>query len=141
MNYDSASKKRNFWRCEVYKPFFSVASKVDDEFIGKKEYIPDNTIGYISLDSEDEAHFVCAILNSSKAYSLFAMRSSKSKWGISISMVNKIPIPEFDRENNNHLKLSELSKKAHLLKSQGKLQEIERIEEQINEIISNNKII
>ena len=124
-----------------YKPAFSVVSKVDDEFIGKKEYIPDNTIGYISLNSEDEAHFVCAILNSSIARSLFAMRSSKSKWGISISMVNKIPIPEFDREDKNHLKLSKLSKKAHLLKSQGKLQEIKGIEEQINEIISNNKII
>jgi hypothetical protein len=56
-------------------------------------------------------------------------------------MVNKIPIPEFDRENKNHLKLSDLSMKAHLLKSQDKLQEIEGIEEQINEIISNNKII
>ena len=134
-------KYKVVWLCMSYKPVFSVVSKVDDEFIGKKEYIPDNTIGYISLDSEDEAHFVCAILNSSIARSLFAMRSSKSKWGISISMVNKIPIPEFDREDKNHLKLSKLSKKAHLLKSQGKLQEIKGIEEQINEIISNNKII
>ena len=126
------------WCCMSYKPDFSVVSKVKDEHIGIKTYIPDNTIGYLSVESADEAHYICSILNSDKIKALFSLRSSKSKWGISIDMVNKVPIEEFSQENNLHIELVSLSKKAHKLKDAKK---IEAIEDKINNLINKHNVI
>jgi len=120
------------WCCMSYKPDFSVVSKIDDKYIGIKTIIPDNTIGNISFDSEKEAHFVCALLNSEKARLLFSMRSSKSKWGISIGMVKKIPLPKFNSKDKEHLKLAELSMKAHKNANKEDFKNIKIIEEEIN---------
>lgn len=131
-------KYKIVWCCMSYKPDFSVVSKVKDEKIGVKTYIPDNTIGYLSVKTSDEAHYICSILNSDKVKALFALRSSKSKWGISIDMVNKVPIVEFNKENPQHSELITLSKKAHKLKD---IKKIEEIEDSINTIIDNNNIL
>ncbi|PKP57042.1 MAG: hypothetical protein CVT88_09455 [Candidatus Altiarchaeales archaeon HGW-Altiarchaeales-1] len=121
--------------CMSYKPDFSVVSKITDKLIGTKTLIPDNTIGNISFDSEKEAHFVCAILNSDKAKSLFSMRSGKSKWGISIEMVKKIPVPKFNSKDKEHLKLSDLSMEAHKYAHKNELDKVNKIEEEINKIV------
>ena len=68
------------WCCMSYLPNFSVVSDIEDEFIGRKTFIPDNTIGYISVNNENEAYYICSILNSDKIKALFSLRSSKSKW-------------------------------------------------------------
>ena len=67
------------WCCMSYQPNFSVVSKVNDENIGDKEVMPDNTIGYFSVDNKAEAHYICAILNSTTSKKYFESRSSKSK--------------------------------------------------------------
>ncbi|CAA6826597.1 MAG: Unknown protein [uncultured Sulfurovum sp.] len=121
-----------------YKPDFSVVSKVKDEYIGTKIYIADNTIGYLSVKTADKAHYICSILNSNKIKALFSLRSSKSKWGISIDMVNKVPIEEYSKENSLHNELVSLSKKAHKLKD---MKKIEIIEKKINDLITNNHIL
>lgn len=119
------------WCCMTYSPNFAVVSSVKDSFVGEKQVMPDNTIGYFSFDSENEAHFVCAIMNSKITAELLENRSNKSKWGISINMVKKIPIPKFDKTNKNHLELIELSKKAHKEADQTI---ITKIEEKINKL-------
>jgi type I restriction-modification system DNA methylase subunit len=101
------------WCCMTYSPNFAVVSSVNDSFVGEKQVMPDNTIGYFSFDNENEAHFVCAIMNSKIASELLENRSNKSKWGISINMVKKIPIPKFNKNNKQYLELVKLSKQAH----------------------------
>ena len=125
------------WCCMSYKPDFSVVSKVQDKLMGTKELIPDNTIGNISFDSKEEAHFVCSVLNSEKAELLFSMRSSKSKWGISIDMVKKIPVPQYDKNNKTHKKLAELSQEAHILSQKGESKKVEDIQKEINRLVDN----
>lgn len=49
-----------------YQPHFSVVSTTNDSLIGEKTFIPDNTIGYISVDDENEAHYICSLLNQIK---------------------------------------------------------------------------
>jgi len=129
------------WCCMSYKPDFSVVSKVDDEYIGTKEVIPDNTIGNVSFDSKDEAHFVCSILNSDKARLLFSMRSSKSKWGISIDMVKKIPVPRYNERDISHRRLVKLSLEAHRYADKEDVRRIREIEKEINRIVNSKKII
>ena len=118
-----------------YKPDFSVVSKIKDKFVGNKELIPDNTIGNISFDSKEEAHFVCSVLNSKKAEILFSMRSSKSKWGISIDMVKKIPVPKYDGKNETNVRLAELSQEAHKISLNGESKELNKIENEINKLV------
>lgn len=130
-------KYKIVWCCMSYQPHFSVVSNIDDPLIGKKTFIPDNTIGYISVDTKMEAHYICSLLNSNKTQALFALKSSKSKWGISIEMVNQVPIVEFDKKSANHKKLANLSIKAHDTLDENK---IKRIEDSINKIIDDNSI-
>nr|MDO8112406.1 hypothetical protein [Candidatus Sigynarchaeota archaeon] len=92
---------------------FAVASSIHDPRIGTRLVIPDNTIGYLSFDTSDEAHYACAILNASAIKEMFAAHSTGSKWGISIAMVNDLPIPRFDPDNPVHVRLCRLSKEAH----------------------------
>jgi len=129
------------WSAIGYLPYFSVVSKVEDKYIGTKVYIPDNTIGYLPFDSEDVAHYVCGILNSSIVYSLFDRRSSKSKWGVSIGMIRNIPIPIFNPRNSAHHLLSHLSKQAHALAKKGDGESLLEIESKINRIVAEKIII
>lgn len=120
-----------------YQPHFSVVSTTENQLlIGEKTFIPDNTIGYISVDDENEAHYICSLLNSNKTQALFALKSSKSKWGISIEMVNQVPINEYNNKDAKHKKLASLSIKAP---SPLDIKEI-KIENNINDIVDNNSI-
>ena len=130
-------KYKVVWCCMSYQPFFSVVSEAKDPFIGVKTYIPDNTIGYISVDTEQEAHYICALLNAQKTEALFALKSSKSKWGISIEMVKQVPIQQFDTNNPHHLALVDLSLRAHKTIEHD---EIALIESAINTIIQQHTV-
>jgi len=122
------------WCPMIFPPRFAVAFYVNDEYVGNKVYIPDNTIGYISFDSKDEAYYVCAILNSPKIAQLLENTSSKSKWAVSISAVKQLPIPKYDPSNKDYVTLSRLSMKAHQLALKNKVGELNRIEDLINKI-------
>ena len=122
-----------------YKPHFSVVSSISDQYLSDKKFIPDNTIGYLSFDNEDEAHYACAILNASQVTAGFSLRSSKSKWGISIDMVNSVPMKEFDEQNSNHVELSNLSKLAH--DHYPELKDIDSITKKIDKILEQNSIL
>ncbi len=121
------------WCCMSYSPSFAVVSKIKDKFLGEKEIMPDNTIGYISFDNEIEAHYVCALLNSDTVEKQFESRSSKSKWGISIDAVANIPIPKFDKKNDIHVQLVKLSIKAHISTNDKELVQIEAQVEKLAE--------
>ena len=57
-----------------------VTELVHHKMIGQKPPIPQETIAFIPVDSLEEAHFVCGILNSeifSKLISMFQMKGSK----------------------------------------------------------------
>jgi type I restriction-modification system DNA methylase subunit len=124
------------WSSIGYLPAFAVATKIKDQYIGEKVIIPDNTIGYISFDSIDEAHYVCGILNSNIVRKLFSRRSTKSKWGISISMVKNLPIPKYDSNNKIHREISSLSRKAHdLVNKVNDISKIEKIEKKIDILV------
>jgi len=110
-----------------YSPNFAVVSQIKDKFLGNKSVMPDNTIGYLSTDDEQEAHYVCALLNSDITKQFFEDRSSKSKWGISINMIEKIPIPRFKKNEKIHRALAHLSKQAHNTNDDNKIAKIEAI--------------
>lgn len=76
-----------------------------------KPMIPTHGIMHIPTSSEDEAHYIASILNSTIARFIVA------SYGLEVHITTDVPkriyIPTFDPSNQLHLELAELSKKAH----------------------------
>jgi hypothetical protein len=90
----------------------AVLPTVDDKFLGSKSSIPYEKLMLISVEQEDEAHYVAAVLNSVIVQSIVA--SYLIETAIS-DLTRRIIIPKFSPENQVHKKLSDLSRDAHEL--------------------------
>jgi hypothetical protein len=79
-----------------------------------KPIVPQETITLVECAGEDEAHYICALINSSPFQ--FAATSYSQEGGKSMGsmhILEHIRIPRFDPKNSVHLRLAELSKEAH----------------------------
>jgi len=89
---------------------------------------------FVSSDKEDEAHYLCACLNSSVVN--LAVISHTQLGGKSFAQSNileHIRIPRFDPENPVHGRLAELSKEAHAAAARGDAQGLRAIEAEIDQ--------
>jgi len=117
----------------------SFASAVLPPENSKSVVINDSMIMVVT-DSEDEAYYLSAILNSSVA--LLAIASYTYELRQETHIVRYLNIPGFDSKNSLHKKLAQLSQKAHELakqfyeKNKNVNNELERIEEKINKIVA-----
>jgi len=112
----------------------AVVGPIKDEFLGEKIVIPNVKLMFIPLDNEDEAHYICAVLNSS--INRLIVASYVIETGISTHILQNVFLPKFDKTNIIHLKLSFLSKKAHKLAQQDKEDELKKVEEDIDNIVA-----
>jgi len=115
----------------------AVLSPTYDPYIGRKPLIPQETISFIPLKNEEEAYYLCAILNSTEVNAL--VRSFSQLGGKSFatpSVLEQIKIPRFDSKNKLHKLLAILSKKAHDLKKQGKEDKLQKVENEIDERVA-----
>lgn len=83
---------------------------------GTKCIIPDQTVQFIDFDDEQEAHFVCALLNSTPA----TIIPKSYTTDITTHVLSVIGIPEFSSGNPLHSRLSVLSVQAHEAAAAGK---------------------
>lgn len=109
------------------------ASDLTAAVVGRNRHrpiIPDHKLMMVEVDTAQEAHYLCAALNSTPA------RFVVAAYAIEISMdthiLENVQIPSFSEKNHTHLKLAELSEEAHKFAEKEKLNEIGRIEEQID---------
>jgi SAM-dependent methyltransferase len=94
---------------------FSVAviEPFDDKYLGKKIIIPNEKLMQIPFEDKNEAYYVNSVLNSSIAQLI--VMSYIVETAISTHVLKNVYVPKFKPENKLHLKLLELSKKAHEL--------------------------
>lgn len=112
-----------------------VISTIDDEFLGEKIILPENVIAFMDFYNEEEAHYVCAIMNSSITDMLLRSIAGGTKsFGTPNIIDDTIRILKFDQDNDEHIKLSELSKKAHGLALSDK--DTSKIEAKIDSIVT-----
>jgi hypothetical protein len=118
-----------------------VVSEYEDKAIGNKCIIPDHKIMFIPLEDEDEAHYVASILNSSVAQLIVMGYTIET--AISTHVLKNVYVPKFNPKNKTHLKLAELSKKAHELAKRyyeqndlGAQEELKEVEEEIDQIVA-----
>lgn len=96
------------WRATVISP-------VETDWGGRKRFVFQNHAASICEDSkgnyitEDEAHYICAILNT-PIVEKYIIQSSDSR---SFKIRPPVKIPKFDAEKGKHTYLQQLSRKAH----------------------------
>jgi SAM-dependent methyltransferase len=96
--------------------------------------VPDNSVVFVSLESREEAHYVCALLNSSIAEFLIRSFSvpGNGTWA-SPHILTKIRIPKFDAKNKQHVRLSENSVACHAAAPSASETDIAQLETTVNE--------
>ncbi|MGA2092742.1 MAG: N-6 DNA methylase, partial [Sedimentisphaerales bacterium] len=102
---------------------------------GWKTIIPTDTTSIFATGKEDEAHYLCAILNSLPVRKFIKSYSSAGRGFGAPSVMEHVGIPGFDPKDNNHIKLSDLSKKLHRLRVEGKEEEMGKLEDEVNEVV------
>lgn len=100
--------------------------------MGWKTIIPTDTTSLFATEKEDEAHYLCAILNSLPVRKFIKSYSSAGRGFGAPSVMEHVGIPKFDTKNRNHIKLSEFSKELHRLRTEGKEADMSRLEEEVN---------
>ena len=80
---------------------------------GYKNIIPLDTTAFISTETEAEAHYICAIINSMIVRGFIKSFSSAGRGFGAPSSMKYLNIPKYDSKNKLHLKLANASKKLH----------------------------
>ena len=96
--------------------------------------VPDNSVVFVSLESREEAHYVCAFLNSSIAEFLIRSFSvpGNGTWA-SPHILTKIRIPKFDAKNKLHVRIAENSVACHAAAPSASEVNLAKLEKAVNE--------
>jgi len=89
----------------------AVLSTTDHEGLGRRLHIPDHKLMFKPCESEDEAHYICGILNSGMIRSFAEAVSLSTSRGTRI--FEELNIPKFRPDVPAHATVAELSKAAH----------------------------
>jgi hypothetical protein len=101
-----------------------------------KKIIPTKTTSLFATDNEDEAHYLCAVINSTPVREFIKSYSSAGRGFGAPSVMNHVGIPKFDPKNKLHQKLAELSKTLHDLKTKDKLDEVAGLEREVDHLVN-----
>jgi methylase of polypeptide subunit release factors len=122
---------------------FSVAviSPVEDKWLGIRCVMPDFSVTFASTNDLNEAHYMASVLNSS--FSRLIISGYTIETEISTHVLENVCLPKFDSKNKTHLKLAELSKKAHELAKKyyeqnavAAQEELKKVEEEIEKTVA-----
>ena len=113
-----------------------VVSTVNDPFLGEKHVLPDNVLSFIPADNEDEAHYICAVMNSAVTdVILRSLAGGTKSFGTPKIVQDTIKIPVYDGTNKIHKRLCDLSKKAHEAAKED-LESMYEIEKEVNDVVA-----
>jgi len=97
--------------------------------------VPDHKIMLLPFEDADEAHFVCAAANSSPFllgvhfYSIAIQQDPH--------IFQNVRVLCFDPTNPTHLRLSELSRKAHAISAGESMENLGEVEREVDECAAN----
>jgi len=91
----------------------AVVRIVKDRFLDKKVIIPTEKLMLVPLQSEDEAYYLCGVLNSTPVRAIVASYTIETE--ISTHILDIIKPLKYDPNNDLHKKISDLSRRAHEL--------------------------
>lgn len=109
---------------------------VHDTPFGERQPIGTDTTAFLPVEDRDEAHFLCALLNSSPARAFIRSFSSGGRGFGAPSIVTNIALPTFEARDQVHVRLAVLSQLAHQLasKDNGAARDLPDVEEEIDQL-------
>jgi hypothetical protein len=114
----------------------AVATPITDTSLGRKLVIPEHVLAFIPTDTEDEAHYICSILNSRLVNLVLQSIARGGKNFATPEFINNIKIEKYDPSNLIHIDLVGLSKEAHSLIQQNRLKELKKVEDKIDKTVA-----
>jgi hypothetical protein len=122
------------WKALARETAVTVVSTREDEWFDEpKTIIPEHNTIFIPTQVEQEAHYLCAVLNSDVSSLLVQAHSSLF---YSASILEHIAVPQFDPSNPIHTRLAELSQQAHRLAAAGQTSEVSETSEVSGQLAS-----
>jgi hypothetical protein len=106
-----------------------VIDSVKDEYLDEKIVIPDHTAVFIPAKTETEAHYLCALLNSTPAQ---LAATAYIVLHPDPHVITRIALPKYDARNETHKALAAASKSAHRAAAQGHDDKVREVEEEID---------
>jgi hypothetical protein len=84
-----------------------------DGRLGPKLLMPLETTSFIGVTSAQEAHYLCAVLNSASVRAFVKSFSAAGRGFGTPSAVARVRIPEFSAARSTHIRLAEISMELH----------------------------
>ncbi len=81
--------------------------------LGRKRIVPLETTAFIGVRAEDEAHYLCALLNSGPVQAFVKSFSAAGRGFGTPSAIGQIAMPRFDPSDARHRALAEASRQLH----------------------------
>jgi hypothetical protein len=105
----------------------AVVEPVEHPMIGMKPIVPQETCVLIACQSAEEAHYLCAMLNSEPAGRLIQSHSVRGGKGFGTpSILDYLPIRRHDTENSLHQELARCSREAHCIQREAGCQPVQK---------------
>ncbi|NLW04299.1 MAG: N-6 DNA methylase [Pseudomonadaceae bacterium] len=89
----------------------AVITDANDKFVGRKNVIPNEKIIYIGLNDKKEAYYLCGLLSST--YFRGLINSFKVSTQIAPGTIKNLNLPEFNPNNESHMRISHLCEQGH----------------------------
>lgn len=105
------SKYKMIWKYIASEFVCAVIGCVEDKYLGSKLLLPNEKIMYVSMENEEEAYYLCGILSSTLIAD--CVKSYMNPTSISAHVLDKLNIPDFDRNDQDHLEIARLCKEGH----------------------------
>lgn len=99
------------WKYIASEFVCAVVDEVNDPYLGSKMLLPNEKIMYVSLDDEREAYYLCGILSSTQIAN--CVKSYMNPTSISAHVLDKLNIPTFDANNEDHIKIADICREGH----------------------------
>jgi hypothetical protein len=115
------------WRRMDRRISAAVVGQIDDPLLGPRPVIPQETCVLIAPQSAAEAHYVCAVLNSSVVNFLVTSHSVRGGKGFGTpGMLEFVKLGRFRADDPRHRELAAYSRQAHSAAAGDDLTEIQR---------------
>ena len=102
------------WRRMDRRVSAAVVEPLDDPVLGVRAVVPQETCVLVAAESLDEAHYLCAVMNSAVVGFLVTSHSVRGGKGFgSPGMLDFIRLRQFEPDNSLHQELAASSRQAH----------------------------
>lgn len=97
--------------------------------------VPQHIVSLVAFESVTEAHYFCGQMNSSIASFCNASYGTGKSYGVP-SLLKRLPIGPFDKQDELHATLADASQAAHHAARTGNGQEVHRLESEIDSTVA-----